>query len=61
VKTASKKTAAARAAKAQEKEEADQVAQRKAEVESARVRAMFDEDRQRFARRYGVVSTASRD
>jgi len=52
---------AARAAETQRKAEANEIAVRKAEIESARVRAMFDEDRLRFAKRYGVVSTASKD
>jgi hypothetical protein len=50
---------AAKAAEVQRKAEANEVAQRKAEVESARIRAMFDEDRLKFAKRYGVVSTTS--
>jgi hypothetical protein len=35
----------------------DKRAVKKAEVESARIRAMFDADRERMLRRYTVVST----
>ncbi|HTW84687.1 MAG TPA: hypothetical protein VMD91_11510 [Candidatus Sulfotelmatobacter sp.] len=48
--------AAVKAAQAALKAKNDEAAQRAAEVESDRVRAMFAEDRKRFERRYGVLS-----
>jgi hypothetical protein len=50
---------ALKAAESQRKAEANELAVRKAEIESARIRAMFDEERLKFAKRYGVVSTTS--
>jgi hypothetical protein len=47
VKTAEKRLQARR----------DKRAVKKAEAESARIRAMFDADRERLLRRYTVVST----
>jgi hypothetical protein len=61
LKPRSEKAAAAKSAELQRKTEANELAQLNAEVESARVRAMFDEDRQRFARRYGVATLTAKD
>ncbi len=47
--------AAARAADAAAKAKADAKATRAAVEESSRIRAMFDRDREAFAKRYGVV------
>lgn len=57
VKTLS--NAALRAAEKERKAVASEQLGRDAEVESARIRAMFDEDRKVLARRYGVITALS--
>lgn len=48
--------ASERAAEVARKAKHEETAQRNAEIESARIRAMFDEDRERLTRRYASIS-----
>jgi hypothetical protein len=53
--------AALKTAELERKAKVGALAQKNAEIESARIRAMFDEDRIALARRYGAVSITTKD
>jgi hypothetical protein len=55
MKKTSGTASAARVAEALAKAKARAQAERDAEAESGRIRAMFDADREKFARRYGAI------